>query len=810
MDYKLSYSRPTSSYSEGLPCGNGRLGAMVIGGIKEEHILLNEESVWYGGPRDRNNLDALPNLAELRQLMLEGDISAAERLALLTLTGMPESQRHFTTLGGVVMNFNHPDGEIEKYCRSLCLSTATISTTYTLCDVDYSFEVFASSIDQVLVANIRASKPVLDFFTGIERGERVIQFSYGTHMDTVATVKNKGLIMKGNCGGEDGLKFRAACFATSDGAQRTLGDKLVFNSASCVTLYIAAGTDFNDIAIEDTCVQRCEAAINLGYDVLKNRHLQSWNELYDLASISLDKFDNINNIPELDKIFNSIRTNDWKEIDILCGENSKILINDYLIMLLFHYGRYLLASCSRDCLLPANLQGLWCRDLLPVWDGKYTTNINLQMAYWPADAANLSYCFEPYFELSKRIRENGSRTAKVMYGCNGFVVHNNTDIWADTAPQDMGLACTYWFTGGVWIAIDMWEHYRYTMDKDFLVKAWPIMRDAARFMLDYMIERDGKLVTCPSSSPENSYIGKNGVRSSFCIMPAMDIELITLLFIDCKEALKILRKEGSKLCDEMPRKDASKDVLLKGFEGEMEAALIKMEKLKIAEDGTIEEWTEDVIEVEPMHRHMSHLIGAYPYNLITEKDTLLFDAVRNSLGKRVRNGGCNNGWSRAWGAGLYARTKDGDNSKKMLIDMIMLSVQHNLLSVCNIGRVPKLLEDNLPMQIDGNSGAVLAIIEMLMQSHMNKIQLLPALPNDWQNGSFKGLVARGGTVVDASWKGGKIVSAVLRQKIDGLCSVEIGKGYGITCNGAPVITEYEDGVMTFEAAAGKTYSIYQK
>ncbi len=423
-------------------------------------------------------------------------------------------------------------------------------------------------------------------------------------------------------------------------------------------------------------------------------------------------------------------------------------LDDYLVLLLFSFGRYILLSSSRSCVLPANLQGIWCRDLLSVWDGKFTTNINLQMAYWPADSANLSVCFEPYIQLAERIRQNGAITAKRMYGCRGFVLHNNTDIWADTAVQDAGTHCSYWFLGGVWIAADMWEHFRYTQDVDFLARAWPIMRDALLFVLDYMEEIDGELVMGVTTSPENTYITKNGEKVSFCMMSAMDAELIALLMRDCLEAIDVLRFAG-KADAEIPD----------GLEAEIRSAARKLSPPRIGKDGAILEWGFEAEEAEPGHRHLSHLIGAYPYNGITARDPERYAAVGKSIEKKIRNGGANTGWSRAWAGGIMARLGDGNAARDLIASMARYSGLPNLFSCCNLKAVPKLMEDAKPMQVDGNLGSVQAVIEMLLQSHDGEIVILPALPASWKKGNFRGLVARGNVVIDAWWDAGCLTRA---------------------------------------------------
>jgi len=799
----IYFDRLSSQYSEALPVGNGRLGAMVTGSINQKIIYLNEETVWYGGPRDRNNPDALGHMGEIRRLVKERKIPLAERLAQLVLTGVPESQRHYSTLGMVVLEFPEFNGNAEEYSHALDLEKATVLTSYKLNGIDYRIRVFASTPDQVIAIRIEADAPVLNFYAGIERGERVPQFSYGTHMDEVVRHNGHGLVMRGVCGGKTGLNFRGCLFGESNGKLKILGDKIVISDASAATLYVSGGTDFADPDIENTCIKLCESALHKGYIAIYQEHLKEWTPVYQRCNIQLSHLAELDTPPAMNRVFEyfekedkGLITNGPGSVDSLINIKDQQELEDCLILLLFKFGRYLLASSSRNCLLPASLQGIWCRDLLSIWDGKFTTNINLEMAYWPADSTNLSECFDAYFRLALRLLENGRITARKMYNCRGFVVHNNTDIWADTAVQDAGTHCSYWFSGGVWIALDMWEHYRYTCDVNFLKEAWPLLHDAARFVLDFMEEEDGELVMGVTSSPENFYYTEAGEKVSFCRMTAMDSQLIEMLFDACIQGLEVLKAE-----------DASTEWCTVDFEQELKIARKKLRTTKIGSDGTILEWGFEAREAEPAHRHQSHLIGAYPYNGITEKKPELWEAVKASINKRIKNGGCNTGWSRAWGAGLLARLKEADRAREMIFNMVRYSCQPNLMSCCNINRTPKLMENAMPMQMDGNMGCVQAVAELLLQSYDDEIVLLPALPQGWRDGRFQGLRARGGAVVDAQWKDYKLLNAIITASADRMLVIKTGEGYCMegpcgTCNDA-------GGYFRFKAVKGGCYHIFR-
>jgi alpha-L-fucosidase 2 len=378
------------------------------------------------------------------------------------------------------------------------------------------------------------------------------------------------------------------------------------------------------------------------------------------------------------------------------------------------------------------------------------------------------------------------------------VLHNNTDIWADTAVQDAGAHCSYWFTGGVWIAVDMWEHYRYTLDMDFLARAWPIMRDALLFVLDFMEEENGELIMGVTTSPENAYYNPERKRVSFCRMSAMDSELIGLLMRSCLEAVAVLRAAG--------RNDVE---IPAGFVEEVQTAAKKLRPPQIGKDGTILEWGFEAEEVEPGHRHHSHVIGAYPYSAITEKDAELFQAVRKSIEKKIRNGGANTGWSRAWAGGVMARLGDGDAARDLISSMARSSGLPNLFSCCNLRSVPKLMEDAKPMQVDGNLGTVQAVIEMLLQSHNGEIAILPALPQSWSKGSFAGLVARGNVVVDAVWEECRLIKARLVPRMDGDVVIKTGPGYCLI-SGAGTVQPDSGGRIHVHFRKGSSYLIERR
>ena len=796
MKYGLTFDRPSNRYDQALPIGTGRLGAMVSGAVVDRLIWINEETVWYGGPRDRINPDAHTHIEKIKQLVREKRFQEAERLAVLTLTGVPESQRHYSTLGLVALSFINQQGEITNYQHQLDFETATATTQYMIEDVAYRMTVHANQPESALIIRLTASAPVLSFSAGIERGERVAQFSYGTHMDDIFRHQHNGLIMSGSCGGKNGLEYASALFAESNGRTYLLGDKVVVEEASEAVLYISAATTYNTEHVIEHVINQAIAARVKGYVACYQNHLDEWQPLYTSAGINLETTHS-QALPSMNELFDAIENEQVAELDCVKQGMTEQALFDYLIMLLFHYGRYILLSCSRKCDLPASLQGIWSRDLLPVWDSKFTTNINLQMAYWSADSANMSECIEPYIQLAERVRESGLVTARRMYNCRGFVLHNNTDIWADTAVQDSGSHCSYWFLGGVWIAADMFEHFRYTKDTQFLQRIWPIMRDASLFVLDFMDETtDNHMVMGVTTSPENIYYDSDGQMVSFCEMSAMDAQLITLLLNDCVQATDILTESFGGF-------DADLNYIT-----EVKRALTQIEPTKIAIDGTILEWSVEVKEAELAHRHSSQLIGAYPYNNITEHQPVLFKAVDMTVNKRMKDKSYRNGWGYAWGAGTLARLKRGNDAREMFIQLLENSCQPNLLSCCNISNIPKLLDTDKPMQVDGTIGMVQAVVELLLQSYNDdELQILPSLPDSWHTGSFSKLVARGNIVVDAQWHGGKLTEAVLMPRIDTAVTIVCQDDFYLVTPTDKVLSS--KGKITARLSAGTTYQIYR-
>lgn len=735
----LWYKQPATNWNEALPLGNGRIGGMIFGNIAREQIQVNEESIWHGGPMDRNNPDAKEKLPLIRELIKAGKIKEAERLCKQALSGTPRGMRIYQTLGDIVIDYGFEKGttvaDVTEYERGLNVEDAVAYTHFKFDDTEYEREILISAPDDVCVIHLTAKgKNKLNI--------EVTQSRH--HFYEYARKSEKDSIILGGNLGRDGLDYAMMCKAISpDGIVEVIGESLVIYDAQEVYLYWSAVTTYRikpeeenkkfdkaDKAqklLEQELQRKLSKAAKQTYCEILNKHIADYHSYFDRITLNL--------------------LDDSKDRNVAIQPTDECLANVTesgtdlsLEQLYFNFGRYLLISCSRLGTLPATLQGLWNKDMEPAWGSKFTININMEMNYWPAEPCGLGDCHMALFDHLKRMLPNGKRTAEVMYGCRGFVAHHNTDIWGDTAPQDFWIPGTFWVMGGAWLCTHIWLHYEYTGDTAFLEEMFPIMREAAQFFLDfcinYEVEGISYLCTCPSVSPENTFILPNGEQGANSIGVTMDNQILRDLFTQCNEAAKILG-----VSDEL--------------DDEIREACEKLLPTRIGSDGRIMEWCEAYQEKDSGHRHISHLYGLYPSNQITRDGTpKLANAAEKTLKKRLENGGGHTGWSRAWIMNHYAKLWDGEKAHENLLQLLIKST------------LPNLFDNHPPFQIDGNFGSISAMIEMLVQSNAERIVLLPALPKAWKNGKLKGVRVRGNACMKLAWKNGKLESAQICSGCD--------------------------------------------
>ena len=750
-DTTLWYDTPAGdSWGAALPLGSGRLGAMVAGNPRNEVLWLNEDSLWYGGSHDRTNPDAQRVLPEVRRLLAAGQPRAAEVLASDGLDGIPRVLGHYEPLGQLVI-WNHLPGDdagrvvtglgyrydqepvLSGYRRDLDLATAIATTRFAIHGVTLVREYVASHADGVIAVRLRADRAgAISFRTRIERSVALCVQS-----DGVLPAGDDAVVLHGQAGGAGAVAFAAALAVSVRGGRVCrLGQTLRVEGADEAVLWLAAGTTFRDADPGRASLARVRAAQALGWETLVARHRAEYQPQFQRVALDLGGPDR-SHLPT-DRRLEALRA----------GE-----ADPRLLALHAQFGRYLLLAASRPGSLPANLQGIWNHEAFPSWGSKYTININLQMNYWPAEVAALPECHTALFDHLQRMYVEGQRVARDMFGARGWVAHHNTDLWGNCAPVDGYIPATFQPMGAAWLVIHLWEACRFAPhDRELLMRAWPLLRDAARFLLDVMVEdAHGRLITSPTSSPENTYIMADGSTGRLAAGCMIDAAITDPLFAACAEAHALLGLED-------------------GFAAEVVAARARLPQPTIGGDGRLLEWLEEYGEVEPGHRHISHLYHLHPGDVIHPQDTPdLAAAARATLDHRVAHGSGHTGWSRAWMINFWARLHDGaqawDNLRLLLVKSTL----------------PNLFDDHPPFQIDGNFGASAGLFEMLLQSHRRAadgwviLDLLPALPPAVPTGRVTGLRARGGfTVEHLAWQDGRLAEAVITAPHGGACVLRVG------------------------------------
>ena len=774
--YRLWYDRPAQTWTQALPVGNGVIGGMVFGTPAVEHIQLNEETIWAGQPNNVVNPNAKNALPKVRQLIFERKYKEAQDLANAQVMPQAVGQNMgmpFQPFGDLYIAMpGHAD--YQNYERWLDLDNGKTIVSYCVDGVKYEREVITPlGGHHVMVIHLTAS----------EKGKITFTANMTTpHENPLVGMDGNEATLLGVSSKHEGLKGKVRFMGriavqTKGGSTTGSNGILSVVGADEATIYIAIGTNvknYKDITGDEDVQskERLHAAMALGYDALKAQHKREYHKYYDRVKLNLGP-DLYANVPMNKRI---------ERFSVV----SDSVADNHLVATYFQFGRYLLISSSQpDNMNPANLQGLWNDKLFPSWDSKYTTNINLEMNYWPSEVTNLTELNEPLFRLIRECYEQGKETARDMYGAEGWVLHHNTDQWRITGPVDRAQT-GLWQMGAAWLCRHLWEHYLYTRDIVFLRQYFPIMLDAARFFTQTLVKHPtrGWLVVCPGESPEH---GGKGRPTPLDAGVTMDNQLVTELYTNVLEAAKILEKPDNL------------DIL-----DTIKTQLSQLPPMQIGRWGQLQEWLDDLDDPKDDHRHFSHLYGLYPSNQISPVRTpKLWEAARTSLEAR---GDISTGWSMGWKVCSWARLRDGEHASKLIKDQLTLTADTFLIfgSVKQRGGTyPNMFDAPPPFQIDGNFGCTAGIAEMLMQSYDGYIHLLPALPSAWKDGSVKGLIARGGFEIDMDWKDGLLTKVVIHSRFGGACRLRTTK----PLKGKGLKKDKVSGVYTLPTVAGGIYTL---
>lgn len=754
-----------------LPLGNGRIGAMQYGNPHREQIEINEESLWCGR-RIEEEYHASPEaLSGIRKLIFEEKLKEAADLARATFLSNPPAVRSYESFGEIFVDFLDKS-PYTNYRKELELSEAISRISWTKSGMDFESECFVSEDYDALVYKLKSSGRPFSCSVTVKRK----QDAYSACLSDDTLIMNGRVTCSTNRTygeGTEGMSFGAKLRIETDGKLSVGHDSVTVTDGTYVILYGAFATnyDVNKFDIDETVDYRAKLNACLdkigksSYESIRAQHIETHKKWFDRVRFDLDA-------PDYAEISTDERLDDFYD-----GKED----ND-LLTLYYNFGRYLLIESSgKNASLPANLQGIWCHDFNPPWGSDFHTNINLQMNYWPAGCTNLSDTEKPFIHFMKMISNFGTETAKKLFGSKGWVVNHTVDAFGRTGVHD-SVDCGFFPMAGPWLCLNLWEHYEYTGDKEYLKEIYPILKGSCEFVNGYLIENDcGQLVTSPSNSPENEfyYTDANGEKQESMLThgATIDFQIIHALFTRAAYACKVLDVDGD-------------------FINKLEETLGKLPPMRISERyGTIQEWIKDYEETEPGHRHISQLFGLYPSDQINESDPEIYEAAKKTIARRIENGGGSTGWSRAWTICFYARLKDGKNAAEHLGYLLKNCTAYNLFDI------------HPPFQIDGNFGGTAGMTEMLIQSHLGApdnriVELLPALPDSWKDGKISGVKARGNLTFDIEWKNGKLKKATVYAEKDSVLQLKLNERTGL-----PEGMQSENGIVRAEIKAGESLQL---
>jgi alpha-L-fucosidase 2 len=778
-DIILSFNKPASFFTESLPLGNGRLGAMVFGGTTKDRIALNEISLWSGGPQDADREDAWQSLKPIQDFLIQGKNKEAQELLQKNFVakgrgsgyggGANDKYGCYQTMGDLIISWKDSNSALSYYSRILDIENAVATTSFKRNGNTIKQEVLADYVNDIIWIKL-SSTGKLNFSLDLYRKENVS-----------ISIKDNLLIMNGQLPSEKehGMQFQTiAQPILKNGEITAQNNQLHIKDASECWIKVSMTTNYDYSSgklTEENLTEKTHSYLGKAgndFTLAKTKSTAAYKKYFEKSRLTFPENTEVKNLTTAERLK---RYSEGKQ-------------DEELVALYYNYGRYLLISSSRKGLLPANLQGLWATEYQTPWNGDYHLNINIQMNYWPAELTGLGDLAEPLHRFTKSLVPNGQKTAKAYYNAEGWVAHVISNPWFYTSPGE-GADWGSTLTGGAWLCEHIWEHYRFTQDKEFLKQYYPVLKGAAQFIQSILIRepQNGWLVTAPSNSPEHAYFTPDGFKGNTAMGPTMDMQIARELFNACVSASEILKTDVT-------------------WRNEIKEIIMQLAPNQIGKKGDLNEWLHDWEDAEPKHRHVSHLYGLHPYDEINVNTTPeLAEAAKKTLAQRGDEG---TGWSMAWKINFWARLHDGDHALLLLKKLLKPVTEQSIKMNGGGGTYANLFCAHPPFQIDGNFGATAGIAEMLLQSNDHSIELLPALPSVWKKGFVSGLNARGGFTVNITWEENRLKEATLISTAGKDCTIKLDDKYRIyTKKGKPVQYNTKNGWISFKTTKGVSYII---